>query len=292
MTFATPAPVPIRHRITAGCAARLLGYVPSESVVLIPVRDARPTGALRFSLTAIDPLHAARAFIGALGRFGRADSAAVVVFSSRPRRPETEALLEALRRRASGAGLGELDVLTADRPALLAGTEQEDRGLLPTIPREERLAVAAEVDALLDRHPHAQLPERLRASADAAFRRAVSGRADRPRAAVTAALVVCAQRDHWAQEALSTASAGSGGDLTTAIALISGAAVCAPEPERAAVLVLLAALHDLAGRRDLASAVARRAVRTDPHDLAARRLVAALESAEGTDASSSMLLAS
>lgn len=294
MTLTTPAPASVSTLSTS--VPRLLGYVPSESIVLLPVRGGTPTGALRFSLTAIDPEHAARTFIGALGRFGRAEAAIAVLYTSRPLRPETDALLDALRDRAGRVGLGGLDVVVPGTTATVVGRgpddrlthdrpprpETEDRPALPDVPHGYLRAVAASVDALLDRHPGAGLPEHARAGALAAVRRAASGRRDRPRAEALAALIVCVQTTAGVREILSLVPAVDGRAVDGTAELVSTAGVCAPCSERAAVLVVLAVLHDLAGRRSAAVAIAQWAVQSDPHDLSARRLAAALEAGRGS----------
>jgi hypothetical protein len=264
---------PLFHRRTLAQVPQLVGFRPRESVVLLPVRDGAATGALRFDLPLGDPGPSVRAFLGALGRFGRADSVVAVVYSGCARRGEGVAA--ALRARAREVDLEVLQVLD--------GAEDRPGRAVDAAPASAR-AVAEHVDDLLDRHPRAELPARLRSSVDGLLRRAADGRALLPRPALAAALIVSAQRPSWIGHALSLVTAPRVGTpeagMLSAIALVGAVAEITPRTERAAVLVLLAVLHWSAGDAAEAARVAGEAGRTDPHEESARRLVAALERGE------------
>lgn len=276
MTSSTPEPVLSREQAVLA-VPRLLGYVPRESVVLAPVRNGALTGALRFSLPDRDPVTAARAYLGAMGRFGRAEAAVAVLYTAVSSDPRCTALVEALEERARRIGLGGLEVLRAGGSTRSVQPAARP-DLVPSVERHETLEVAARVDALLDRHPTARLPAALEAGADAALLRASRGGEGLPRTAALAALIVCAQRPEWMSSAVERVS--SGGARPSVIALVARAAAVAPATERAPVLVLLAQVLRLSGRREDALAVARWATSADPHDVPARLLRCALEGRE------------
>lgn len=276
MTSTNPALLALRDHPVLPAIPRMLGYAPAESLVLVPLRRGDTSGALRFSIPEGDHESAARAFLGAMGRFGRADTAVAAVYSDRPQRPVVRRLVEALALRAGRIGLEGLVVVVPDRGGAPAASEGE-HALLPLIDRGERLAVAGQVDALLDRHPRAELPEHLATAAEAALRRAASGSPERPRAETVAALIVCAQRSGWLDRAVATVVAIRRSGPRGAAVLVAVAAASAPRTERAAVLVLLAVLHRLAGDHRRALAAVEEAERCDPLDHRARRLRAAFD---------------
>lgn len=261
------------HRRTLAQVPRLVGFRPRESVVLLPVRDGSTTGALRFDLPHGDPVPSVGAFLGALGRFGRADSVVAVVYTSSARRGEGVAA--ALRGRARELSVDVVQVLDAEDDPLGGSSD----GAITAAPEQAR-SVSEHVDALLDRHPRAELPARLRGSVDGLLRRTAEGGARLPRPALTAALIVSAQRPDWIGHALSLVSQPRGvpprAALLSAIALVAAVAELTPRTERAAVLVLLAVLHWSTGDAEEAARVAGEAARTDPHEESARRLLAAL----------------
>jgi len=258
--------------------------------VLVPLRGGTPTGALRFDITAGDPTPAARAWIGALGRFGRPERLVIALLGDRGRSRSGEALVGALADRARDIGLPAEVVVVSD-PSVAAPLEDEASAtrsapvrptatLLPVVRAEEALSVAAEVDTLLDRHPRAQLPAPLLEDAIALLLAAAARPARRLHPRTLAVLIVCAQRDEWRQRALHRLTASAPVTSRAASALVARAAAVAPTTERCALLVLLASLHWASGRVDPAAALAQEALRLDPHDHAARLLAAALERGE------------
>ncbi|SMH34840.1 protein of unknown function [Rathayibacter oskolensis] len=271
----------------------LVGHEPRESLVLVPMRGGRATGALRFDLPDHDPEPCVRAYIGALGRFGRAEAALAVIYSDRSPRSWSSELEGALLARARRVGLRGFDVVVvgpAERMVDRAlgarrssdpgptGSARSERtgGLLPVVRRETALAIAAQVDVLLDRHPRADLGAQVRSSVDALLRRAASGRGGQHRPGQLAALIVCAQRPEWIEHArrlVATTAPSPSDDL---LELIAVAAASSPATERVPVLVLLAGLRWSAGLREDAVQLAAWATRSDPHDLGARMLEAAL----------------
>ncbi|WJL97080.1 DUF4192 family protein [Microbacterium sp. ET2] len=94
---------------------RMLGYVPTDSVVLIPFQGTRTLGAMRIDLPAVADTDAAAAtYVGLVCRIEAADALAVVVFTderfdggSAPAR----ALAEGIRARADSSGLRVVDML-------------------------------------------------------------------------------------------------------------------------------------------------------------------------------------
>ncbi|QHF23946.1 DUF4192 family protein [Rathayibacter sp. VKM Ac-2804] len=269
---------------------RLVGHPPQESVVLVPMRDGTPTGALRFDLAVGDPARTAQAWIGALGRFGRVERLVIVLYSRRGRTPSAVALVDALSSRADGIGLpvevlvpsGSLRPvpLSSVPPAVATARHVTAGRLLPDIARGEALAVAAEVDALLDRHPRARLPEALAVDAESLLLRAESGRPWQPRSHALAVLIVCAQRSDWRERVLGLLARPDHVAETSVLELVARAAATAPATERSPLLVLLATLHWWSGLAPSAMILAREAVRLDPHDHHSRLLVAALDRGE------------
>lgn len=242
--------------------------------MLVPLRDGTPTGALRFDLAAGDPARAAHAWIGALGRFGRVEHLVIVLFSSRGRTPSASALVSALSTRAERLGVA-VDVLVATGPPA-ARPAHHGSGLLPVVDRAEALAVAAQVDALLDRHPRARLPEALAADADSLLLCAASGRPWRQRTRALAVLIVCAQRQQGRERVMSIVASADRDVAGSVLELVAHAAAAAPATERAPLLVLLAMLHWSSGPDPSAAVFAGEALRLDPHDPGSRLLVAAL----------------
>ncbi|MDY0911216.1 DUF4192 family protein [Rathayibacter festucae] len=278
------------HRAVLAAIPRLLGHPPQESVVLVPLRDGAPTGALRFDLAAGDPTRAARAWIGALGRFGRVERLVIVLVTGSGRAPHADALVAALGARAQGIGLP-VEVLAPAgrrRPAQRGGGspggatagDGSPAELLPFVDRGEALAVAAEVDALLDRHPSARLPDALAADAESLLLRAAAGRPWQPRTRALAVLIVCAQRREWRERAMALLASPGRGAAASVLELVAQAAAAAPATERTALLVLLATLHWWSGLASSAVVLVREAVRLDPHHHEARILVAALDHGE------------
>ncbi|OOB90352.1 DUF4192 family protein [Rathayibacter sp. VKM Ac-2630] len=264
---------PLGHTALLSRIPQLVGFHPRESVVLVPVRDGAPTGALRFDLPGGDPALSARAFLGALGRFGRADSVVAVLYADDPER--SGAVAAALRARARQTSLPAFEAIGGTR----APAPIDDLGTGPL--GEARKAVAEHVDLLLDRHPRAELPGTDRARVDALLRRAADGREIRPGPELTAAVIVSAQRPGWIGHALAILLAPQQHpDPDHVISAIARVAELAPRTERARVLVLLAAVHWSSGGSGAALRCAREAGRTDPHEEGARRLVAALECGE------------
>lgn len=259
-------------------------------MVLVPLRGGSPVGALRFDLGAGDPARAARVWIGALGRLGPVDRLAIAVFSRRGRSPSTVELVSALSTRALRTGLAVEVLVAAGSPhplplggagaALTTPGDAVPADLLPVVGREETLAVAAEVDALLDRHPSARLPDTLAAEAESLLLRSVSGRPWQPRTRALAVLVVCAQRSEWRERVMGLLSASGDGAARSVLDPVARAAAVAPATERSPLLVLLATLHWWCGLVASAAVLAREAARLDPHDHAARVLVAALDRGE------------
>ncbi|MCK6079786.1 DUF4192 domain-containing protein [Microbacterium sp. EYE_5] len=95
---------------------RLLGFTPTESLVVVPLARGRSLGAMRVDLPP-DCAHldaTASTVVGLLCRVGGADSFAAVVFTDAPATnplPGAD-LAEALERSADACGLGVVDVLT------------------------------------------------------------------------------------------------------------------------------------------------------------------------------------
>jgi hypothetical protein len=95
---------------------RMLGYLPSESVVVIPFHDGRSLGAMRFDLPAGGAVDATAAtVIGLVCRLPEVNSVAAIVytgalFDGEGRMPH-RTLLDALYRRADACGLGVTDLL-------------------------------------------------------------------------------------------------------------------------------------------------------------------------------------
>ena len=97
---------------------RMLGYVPTRSLVMIPFSGSRSIGALRFDLPggesdAVDRV--AATVIGTVCRLPEADAVAAITFtgaafSDEDRMPHTD-LLRALERRADACGLAVTDAL-------------------------------------------------------------------------------------------------------------------------------------------------------------------------------------
>ncbi|KQQ00895.1 MULTISPECIES: DUF4192 family protein [unclassified Rathayibacter] len=285
MTLTALEPHRTSHRIVASIPD-LVGFSPRESVVLVPLRQGRATGALRFDLPAEDAPPCARAFIGALGCFGRAEAVVAVVYTERPDEPQNRVLTDALIAAARRVGIHDLDVVVD--PGSPSGARGErggspgvpaERRLLPDVDRSEARAVGAQVDLLLDRHPRAELSESVRSSVDALLRRAAAGWCCERRSQAVAALIVCAQRQGWREHALRIAAASNRPPSSQLLELLGAAAASAPATERAPVLVVLASVTWAAGRREDAVRLASWAVRSDPHDPEARRLVCALEQA-------------
>ncbi|TDX78365.1 uncharacterized protein DUF4192 [Rathayibacter sp. PhB151] len=269
---------------------RLLGHPPHESVVLVPLRGGTPTGALRFDLAVGDPSRAARVWIGALGRFGRVERLVIALFSSGRRDPSAGALLGALSSRAQEVGLA-VEVLVpsgARRPTrpgsgttiLRRADDTPSAELLPVVGRGEALAIAAEVDALLDRHPRARLPEAVMTDVETLLLRAASGRPWQPRTRALAALIVGAQGREGRERVIRLVASPDRAAAPSVIGLVAHAAAAAPGTERGPLLVLLATLHWSSGSIRSAALLAREAVRLDPHDHDSRILVAALEGGE------------
>ncbi|MWV60613.1 DUF4192 family protein [Rathayibacter sp. VKM Ac-2754] len=285
MTLTALAPHRTHHSVLAAIPD-LVGFAPRESLVLVPFRGGRATGALRFDLPEGDATTCARAFLGALGRFGRAESVVAVLYRDRVAAPSDHAFADALASAARHVRIDAFDVVIVSgspggqrsRPPVQAGPrEGTERQLLPDVPRDDVLAVGAQVDALLDRHPRAELPAPVRASVDALLRRAAAGSRGELRHAALAALIVCAQRPGWCRHALRIVSAGTRTPSGELLALVGAAAVSAPATERVPVLVVFASLSWAAGRRDDAVRLAAWAARSDPHDPDARALVCALQ---------------
>ncbi|ROQ06293.1 uncharacterized protein DUF4192 [Rathayibacter sp. PhB93] len=271
---------------------RLVGHPPHESVVLVPLRGGTLTGALRFDLAVGDPTRAARVWIGALGRFGRVERLVIALFSSGRRDPSASALLGALSSRAQELGLA-VEVLVpsgARRPTrpgsgttvLRRADDTPSAELLPAVDRGEALAIAAEVDALLDRHPRARLPEAATADVESLLLRAAAGRPWQPRTRALAALIVGAQRREGRERVIRLVASPDRAAAPSVIGLVAHAAAAAPGTERGPLLVLLATLtlHWSSGSTRSAALLAREAVRLDPHDHDSRILVAALEDGE------------
>jgi hypothetical protein len=263
---------PLHHGALLSRIPQLVGFHPRESVVLVPVRDGAPTGALRSDLPGGDPVLSARAFLGALGRFGRADSVVAVLYADDPAR--SGAVASALRARARETSLTSFEAIGAEpEPAPIV----DPAGGL----RSARRAVAEQVDLLLDRHPRAELPGGDRARVEQLLRRTADGREIPPGPELTAALIVSAQRPGWVEHALTILLAPRAqAHPDHVVEAIARVADLAPRTERARVLVLLAALHWSSGDSGAALRVAQEAGRTDPHEEGARRLLAALECGE------------
>ncbi|KQZ85781.1 hypothetical protein ASD56_05710 [Microbacterium sp. Root166] len=100
----------------------LLGYVPSQSLVLIPFDGSRSLGAMRFDLPSAeaDTLDAgASTVLGIVCRVQQADAVAAIAytdagFADGGGMPHRD-LFDALRRRADACGLGVTDVLCVAR---------------------------------------------------------------------------------------------------------------------------------------------------------------------------------
>ncbi|WP_133961655.1 DUF4192 family protein [Rathayibacter sp. PhB151] len=291
MTSTASSPVhPVDHSAVLAAIPRLLGHPPHESVVLVPLRGGTPTGALRFDLAVGDPSRAARVWIGALGRFGRVERLVIALFSSGRRDPSAGALLGALSSRAQEVGLA-VEVLVpsgARRPTrpgsgttiLRRADDTPSAELLPVVGRGEALAIAAEVDALLDRHPRARLPEAVMTDVETLLLRAASGRPWQPRTRALAALIVGAQGREGRERVIRLVASPDRAAAPSVIGLVAHAAAAAPGTERGPLLVLLATLHWSSGSIRSAALLAREAVRLDPHDHDSRILVAALEGGE------------
>lgn len=291
MTSTASPPVrPVDHSAVLAAIPRLVGHPPHESVVLVPLRGGTLTGALRFDLAVGDPTRAARVWIGALGRFGRVECLVIVLFSSGRRVPSAGALIGALSSRAQELGIAVEVLVPADsrRPSrpgsgtTVRGTSGETPSaeLLPAVDRGEALAIAAEVDALLDRHPRARLPETVTADVESLLLRAAAGRPWQPRTRALAALIVGAQRREGRERVIRLVASPDRAAAPSVIGLVAHAAAAAPGTERGPLLVLLATLHWSSGSTRSAALLAREAVRLDPHDHDSRLLVAALEDGE------------
>ncbi|QHC67068.1 DUF4192 family protein [Rathayibacter sp. VKM Ac-2759] len=273
------------HRLLAS-VPDLIGFVPSDCLVLVPLRGGRATGALRFDLPEGDAVSCARAYIGALGRFGRTESAVAVLYRDHSDAVQDSRLSGALSTAARRAGIRGFEVIVSGSRGAGAGdagdgyapsAKRTEGRLLPDVDRGTLRAVCAQVDALLDRHPRAELAQPARAGVDALLRRASAGRPNAPQPDALAALIVCAQRTDWRAHALRLVSASTITPSTELLQLVATAAASAPATERVPVLVLLATLTWAAGRQEDALRLADRAARSDPHDLDARRLVCALQ---------------
>ncbi len=95
---------------------RLLGYTPSESLVIVPMARGRSLGAMRVDLPPddADPDATASTVIGMLCRIADAEAFAAVVYtaaSARRRLPRAD-VAQALERSADACGLDVIDVLT------------------------------------------------------------------------------------------------------------------------------------------------------------------------------------
>ncbi|MGV9195329.1 DUF4192 family protein [Microbacterium sp. MC2] len=147
---------------------RLLGFTPTRSVVVVPLRDGRSVGALRVDLPPGDPGPLVSTTIGMLCRLDGVDAFVTVVYTDEPvvdGLPRGD-LAAALGRAAAASGLRLVDVLVvaadgwgshvdAGAPPvrsldelMLTGTARGDQSTgaeLPAYGEEER----AEVDAAL-----------------------------------------------------------------------------------------------------------------------------------------------
>jgi hypothetical protein len=100
----------------------LLGYVPSQSLVLIPFDGSRSLGAMRFDLPSAGPDAldaAASTVLGIVCRVPQADAVAAIAytdagFADGDGMPHLD-LFDALRRRADACGLGITDALCVGR---------------------------------------------------------------------------------------------------------------------------------------------------------------------------------
>ncbi|EZP28426.1 DUF4192 family protein [Microbacterium oleivorans] len=95
---------------------RLLGFTPTESLVVVPMHRGRSLGALRIDLPPTGtPLDAvASTVVGMLCRVSGADGFTAVVYTAASAHPDLPGadLAEALERSAGACGLGVVDVLT------------------------------------------------------------------------------------------------------------------------------------------------------------------------------------
>ncbi|WP_417541426.1 DUF4192 family protein [Microbacterium maritypicum] len=147
----------------------MLGYQPSESVVIIPFAGTRTVGAMRFDLA--DDEHAAevaRTVVGMACKVATADALAVIVYGERG---QTAAIAPEIVAQARVCGLGVVDALyvtsegwgrpgeapqpLAPAPEHLTVAEGDQRAGagLPEVAPERAEAVAAitpDVDAALD----------------------------------------------------------------------------------------------------------------------------------------------
>ncbi|QWL29941.1 hypothetical protein [Rathayibacter toxicus] len=258
---------------------RLLGVIPDESLVLIPQCSGTATVALHFAIPLSDPHLAARAFLGSLGCLGCIDAIQMAIFSAHQTSPPISRLAAALVERAQLLGLAGTGIVIATGGKIVRRDDWRSGDEHRSRKRIDLFAVAAQVDALLDRHPRAELPASLRSDLDRALRQ--PGR--EPIAVSTlAALIVSIQRPEWCSELLRALVERSGYeiDLAVLISFVGLAAECAPGTERAAVLILLAVLRVHEGEQQEALRLARSAVSTDPRRVSARRLLATLEAHE------------
>ncbi|NYF18375.1 hypothetical protein HDC37_003235 [Microbacterium sp. AK009] len=94
---------------------RMLGYVPTNSAVLIPFQGTRTLGAMRIDLpAAADTDAAAATYVGLVCRIEAADALAVVVFTDERfdgGLAPAAALAEGIRERADASGLRVVDLL-------------------------------------------------------------------------------------------------------------------------------------------------------------------------------------
>ncbi|WKK71669.1 DUF4192 family protein [Rathayibacter oskolensis] len=273
------------HRLLAS-VPDLIGFVPSDCLVLVPLRGEAGDRCAPLRPPGRDAVSCARAYIGALGRFGQAESAVAVLYRDRSDAVQDSRLSGALSTAARRAGIRGFEMIVSDSrnagdghagDGYAPSAKRMEGRLLPDVDRGTLRAVCAQVDALLDRHPRAELAQPARAGVDALLRCASAGRPSAPQPDALAALIVCAQRTDWRAHALRLVSAATCAPSTDLLRLVATAAASAPATERVPVLVLLATLTWAAGRQEDALRLAGRAARSDPHDLDARRLVCALQ---------------
>lgn len=297
----------------------LIGFQPEQSVVMIPFQDRRSCGAVRFDLPRGEPAVAVDLFVGTLCRFEVAETVRVVVYSrggigSAGPLPESE-LAHALlaRLRAVGFRAQEAWCVGADGWAEYAGEDPErhaleelsgaagelsdavplrsvaERATLPELPAGVVAEVRAEVDALLDAHPSAELPEEDRAEAIGAVGRAARGSTASLEPRAVARFIVLVQRlDRRRELLLEALWAGDrraqarqtpppATQVQHVIVFAAHAAACAAPTEMPAALGFLAIAHWAAGRGSVAAIVIERALQLDPHDANLRALLQMLD---------------
>ncbi|NQX27985.1 DUF4192 family protein [Microbacteriaceae bacterium VKM Ac-2854] len=309
----TTNPAPTIHRAATpadfvAVVPTLLGFHPEQSVVLVPFGGRGSLGAARFDLPRGDPSVPAELIVATMAQHVVADSVRVVVYS-RGALPESGPLPEAALVRvllrtlnARGFEAHEAWLVAADGWIGYSEPNERRRGLeelanaaarlapgapvirsvaeratLPELDPAEVTAVRVEVDALLDRHPDAELLETDRIRALTAIRRVANGGV-LPSAAVLARIVVLVQRQDRRRDVL-LAAVWAGDHRARArmarppvqrmervIALAGHVAACAAESEAAGTLAFLAIVHWAFGQGSVAGVLIDRALQSAPRD--------------------------